>query len=403
MTSSHPLPLAAALCGLLLGMLLVGNGVRAQSTLPQMLCNRPTPISTADSGRLHIAVDALAFLRDAECFNPTSLGYTAIGSRISPTLQYTFSRHADIEIGLLTELLAGDQGISLMRPRATLRCQPFENNLLQVVMGTLGGSGRHDVPPALLDPERLFLPTHTFLEEGVQLITHTRHWQSDTWINWEELLMPWTAAQERFTLGSHHELHLPLGANGKKARWQLDMPLTFIGSHRGGQISTLDTCIESRFNESIGLRLNLRSTDQSTTASLSATLFNYHMASGKATAYVPYTSGQALQATLAIDYTSVAPNATSPYRLQGSASYWYGQHFLSARGDGHYASQCDYALHPETVLPTRSILTLNATAEIAFGECQLGADITAWHDLLQHSTDVAFGLYLRYCWRKRLL
>jgi hypothetical protein len=67
----------------------------------------------------------------------------------------------------------------------------------------------------------------------------------DTWLHWEDLLEPWQPKQERFSLGSSHLLIL--GEGLCHGRMTVSLPLSFLGSHRGGQFSSLDTCIQSLF------------------------------------------------------------------------------------------------------------------------------------------------------------
>lgn len=197
----------------------------------------------SENNVLSLGIDATTFFRDAEYFMPFTRGYPMSGFRLTPTLRYTMPADGfSAKAGVMLTGVAGTQGLWKVEPVLTLRYAPSSRFVIQ--MGTFDGSDQHYLDAPMYDPERYFID---YKEDGVQLMWAGNHRVSDTWVNWETFLEPWTPDQERFTLGSNNQLIFSLGGH------ELQIPLVFMGSHRGGQFTTLDTCIETLFNEQVGL------------------------------------------------------------------------------------------------------------------------------------------------------
>ncbi|MBQ9473895.1 MAG: hypothetical protein IJU81_05755 [Bacteroidales bacterium] len=319
---------------------------------------------------------------------PFTKGYTASGFRLQPTVNYlSTDSNVTISAGVLLTGIAGVDGLWKVQPVVTIDYRPAR--WVELTMGTLHGSLEHKMPAPLYNPERWI---YSYQENGLQIRTATKHWESDTWVDWEHFLEPWTPDQERFTLASRHLLTLLGDADGK---CMLQLPAAFSGSHRGGQFTTLDTCIETLMNEYAGLSLSYNAC-KTTTLTAEAPIFLYQNLSP--TPHTHYLNGYAL-------YPSLVMNISLPARAAGDKSratkeltlrlgFWQAHHYQSARGS--YLYQCVSWHDPLFQTPERHMLTADiaATAKQRGG---LGITLNAsiYHDLDLKKTDMVIGLAMQ--------
>jgi len=322
-------------------------------------------------------LDVTTFLRDAEFSAPQIPGYTAVGFFAEPTVQRSIGAFGHATFGLHLASAAGYQGLHTWQPLVRLECTPIQD--VRLVMGTLYGGLSHGLYEPMFDRER-YIYAHQ--EEGVQLLAHIRplHWRTDTWLHWENLLEPWQMDQERFTLATSNVI-TPI--DGK--HFQLSIPFSFLGSHRGGQFSALDTCIESLFTESVGLTLNSQ-----------FSIFNFQFS-------IPFFFYQDISPVRCQAYDNgygFWPQMTVNYRtegfhLLGGAGYWMGHQYIAPRGG--YLFQSVSWDDPDFRQPDRRMVTARVALEYAFADdFRLGADAEAYYDVDYRRADIAFGLYLRY-------
>lgn len=322
-------------------------------------------------------IDLTTFLRDAEFFIPQSPGYTAIGFFADPYVTRRIGTAARATVGLRLTGAAGLQGLYGWQPLVRLEYSPLPT--VHIVMGTLYGTLTHGLYEPILGRER-HIYAHD--EQGVQLIAHIHplRWRTDTWIHWENLLQPWQMDQERFTLASSNEI-TPIDLQ----HFQLSIPFAFLGSHRGGQFSALDTCIESLFTESAGLRMGVFAGNWK--VHIHAPFFFYQDISP-----IPlqaYREGYGFWPQLTADFCK------GQFHLLGGAGLWMGHHYIAPRGS--YMFQCISWEDPDFCEPDRRMATARLALEHAYtDDFSIGADAEAYYDLPRRHFDIAFGLYMRY-------
>lgn len=351
-----------------------------------------------EHGRRHtwrIGVDAATFLRDAAFSLPYTRGYTATGFFVTPYAKHLIGDDAQMTFGFHLAGAAGSDGFHSWKPLVRLEYEPFEN--VRLVMGSLYGGLSHKLFEPMFDRERYI---YDHYEEGVQLLLS--RWlggticiTSDTWLHWEELLEPWQPAQERFALGSSNQLELCSRYYGTHRALRLSLPFSFLGTHRGGQFSTLDTCIQSLFNENAGLRLDIALGLRSALA-IDVPFFFYqdispekHQAYGNGWGFWP-------QASCDIDFgKGQHDGCRGSWRLLAQAGYWHGHQFIAPRGSYHFQSvswhRADFAA------PERDMLTARMALENCYSRSfSLGLNAEFYYDLLVPGLDFAFGLTMRY-------
>ncbi len=356
-----------------------------------------------DHGRLHtwrIGVDATTFLRDAAFSLPYTRGYTATGFFVTPYAKHLLGPDAQLTLGVHLAGAAGYDGIRAWQPLVRLEYEPFAH--FRLVMGSLYGTLAHGLYEPMLDRER-YIYAHQ--EEGVQILTdywlgNRQRWRMDTWLHWEELLEPWQPRQERFTLGSSHELTLygPQQRGHCVRDVEVSVPFSFLGSHRGGQFSTLDTCIQSLFTESVGLRVNVP-VGQVAAVAVDVPFFFYQDISP--TKCMAFNNGWAWWPQLSADWMfAQGPTGEKSFwhgswRLLLQAGYWQGHQYIAPRGS--YLFQSVSWHRPDFAVADRRMATGKLAFENRYNEhFSLGLDTEYYYDLEEKAMDFAFGLYLRY-------
>lgn len=344
-----------------------GFGLPGSAELP-ILTETPSP--AAPDG-WHWGADVVTFLRDAAFALPYTAGYTATGYFLAPYVRYSLSGQVQLTAGVHMAGVAGCDGLRQWQPMVRMEYSPVP--AVRIVMGTLYGALSHRMYEPMFDRER-YIYDHQ--EEGVQLRVATDRFWSDTWLHWENLLEPWQADQERFTLASNNEW--------KVAPW-LSLPFSFLGSHRGGQFSALDTCIESLFNESAALRFTFFSDDRLRWCA-DIPFFWYQDVSP--TKCQSFDNGWALWPQLSFD------GAFGNWRLLAGAGYWRAHHWVAPRGS--YLFQSISWRHAGFVAPERQMATLRLAAEYhPWQQFACGADAEAYFDLVERGLDFVFGVYMR--------
>lgn len=342
-------------------------------------------------GRLNswrIGVDVTTFLRDAAFSLPYTRGYTATGFFLSPYAKRLIGPDAQLTLGVNLAGAAGSGGFHSWQPLVRLEYEPVNN--VRLVMGTLYGGLSHGLYEPMFDRER-YIYAHN--EEGIQLLANAwlggMPFTSDTWLHWEELLEPWQMSQERFTLGSSNVMEV-----WNSDRAVLSVPFSFLGTHRGGQFTALDTCIQSLFNESVGLRFDCRIGDRT---SLTADLPAFFYQDISPTKCLAYDNGWGLWPQIGFDHRFRHRNKDSHgnWQMLAQAGYWHGHQFIAPRGS--YLFQSVSWHRADFAEPDRDMLTATLELQNCYNRYfSLGIDAEFYYDLAHRGLDFVFGLYMRY-------
>lgn len=361
---------------LTLGTTQAVSGQRADHQIPQT----KGPDSTASA--LWFDIDATTFFRDAEFFLPYTKGYTACGFRLSPSLRYEINDRAFIRGGVMLTGIAGTDGIWKAEPILTIGYRPFQ--WLQLNMGTIEGSLSHKMGEPLYNRERW---VYDYKEDGIQILTHTRHWESDTWLDWEHFLEPWTPDQESFSLGTRQVLKW-----GNK-HLHIELPLCFLGAHRGGQFSTLDTCIETIFNGSAGLTLGYKSERFDLYAH--TPVYFYKKATAAPERHLPFDDGWGFY-----------PQITSRLNLKIveihiGLGYWYGHQFIASRGSHLFQSTSWF--DPDFSQAERHLTTVDIGLSHEYKGLNVDLNAQFYYDPDHKKLDLGVGLIMGFKTAKRIL
>lgn len=365
---------------------------------------------------LTLDIDATGFFYDAEYATPMAKGYTVAGFRLSPALAYGINERAQLRIGFNATAFAGLDSLYLLRPTLSLVYAPTK--WLTLVAGTIYGSHTHRLDAPVYDPSRWIF---NYQEDGLQILTKTKIWNSDTWLDWQHYLTPWTPDQERFTAGTNHIISLfrfvksdsshsfakPIAGPciieryTKDRIWAVDIPAHFIASHRGGELKTIDTNTVTTFNEKIGLRLSFmrgRNMRPSRSWTLDLPVYFYHLEDNTLDH-----GGKAFYPTLSFDYRNYAHSLGIGWSARAAVGYWHGDHYFSAHGSPAFWSANAYSaqhIPQSTSLAStsdiRNLLTFSAAYEHEFEGLNLGLQADICYDLDLRKTDLFVGFYMRF-------
>lgn len=346
------------------------------------------PDSSLHSG-WHWSLNATTFFRDAEFFLPEAKGYTMSGFRLTPTIDYHSSQFS-FSGGIRLSGIAGSHQFAHAAPVLSLVYHPSQ--WLSLTMGTLQSDAHHHLGEPLYDLERWYWD---YQEDGLQITTNTHFWNSDTWINWENFLQPWTPDQERFTLGSAHEFNVLTSYNydnefGKYNVIEVTTPLAFIGCHRGGQFSTLDTCIETLFNESVGLKIAYRPSSNKC-FHLNIPWYFYQNKSPLKERYTPFDEGHAFHPQF---QCSFKPRRDTLASYCASFGYYHGHQYISPRGS--YLFQSISWFDPFFSEADRQMLTSNISISKRVSAFSINLNAQFYYDLHHQKLDFALGLIMQF-------
>lgn len=246
-------------------ILLVGfQSLDSHAQTLEQVFQEDTNIDSIPVGSLRAEVDASAFFHDNEYSSSIQNGYTLPGTRITPHLAYNPLRQVNIEVGATMLFYHGANkypcyayhDISTWKgnqyqpgchalPWVRLQASFKHVNL---VFGNIYGASNHQLLTPLYNAEQNLSADP---ETGFQILVKRKHFQSDTWINWQSYIFEEDSHQEAFTVGE--SMRLLWGKISDK--WQLYTPLQVIIHHRGGEQDTTSLGVQTVNNASLGLAI----------------------------------------------------------------------------------------------------------------------------------------------------
>lgn len=363
------------------GLFLLSSSIKGQHARPD---------STAGVAALDIK--ALTFVKNNEYFNPvkssdlvlsTGLpwpvdksvwieGYTLTGFFFQPVLTYTLSSKVSLEAGGHFLKYSGHSQLKA-RPVLSASYRPSANTTL--VMGTLSGSDKHK----MFDPHfnREYLYTQ-YLEEGVQLLTHTEHIFNDAWLNWENFIFRNDTEREIFTFGESFRYTSPYFARNIN----IEIPLQLQFKHFGGQISDYPERVITFFNLAAGAKV-IFDFPGITRAGIE---YNHFL-----NRVIPSRPGDILSNGFA-SWTKLDFEIGN---LSLCSSYWRAEDFYAPNGNGIYASVFDF--NSGYIVHSREILAASVYLD-ALPEKNLGLffGLDLYYDVSGERMDYSLALHLDF-------
>lgn len=255
----HLLPLWMITC------MLTAIQTECKAQILEQLFTESPRIDSIPVGSLRAEVDASAFFHDNEYTSRIQKGYTLPGARIIPHLAYNPLRQVNLELGASmlfyqgankypcyayhdiatwkgNQYQSGTHILPWVRLQASLRH-------IDIILGNIYGGSSHRLSTPIFNPEQNLSADP---ETGIQILVHRRHFESDTWLNWQSYIFEEDSHQEAFTVGE--SARLQWGSN-TSSRWRLNNPIQLTIQHRGGEQDTTSLGVQTLCNASLGIAL----------------------------------------------------------------------------------------------------------------------------------------------------
>ena len=180
-----------------------------------------------DNHKININFNDLSFIKDNEYFNLIADGYTLFGNQLDLNLSLNVDDNYKISIGAIATKYYGLHTISSIVPTISLKIYQGKNTYF---FGKLKTDDNHHLPEQLYSFER-HLDTRS-IENGVEHRYKNKHWQTDTWLEWEHFIYKNDSNRERLNFGQTTTFTTVIAKN-----FQLQIPVNILLHHRGGQIN----------------------------------------------------------------------------------------------------------------------------------------------------------------------
>lgn len=398
---------------LLLLPLLLTAPLSAFAQLDSVLFSRDYSISPSDEGKLQLEVDNVDFFKDNEWNGDVTTGYTLPGLWFQPKAIYTAIPELRLEAGVHTLIYSGTidypntiyQDIAEWKGnqyQAGTHLLPyFRANIqlkrLHFILGNIYGGSNHRLPDPLFSSE---LNLTSDPEAGVQVLYDAKRLHMDIWCNWQSFIFKGDTHQESFVFGLSSQYSLLSAHHGSQcSNDPLVLSLSILAHHRGGEIDSTATGINTVMNGSVGLTYS-RHSDLSWLKSWSvgAHLLGYAQQAGK---LWPVDRGWAFcaQAT-----------ATLPFGISAKVGYQTTHNFISVLSYPYYGCLSLKAKHQNATYHSPQLVTARIDWTRPFRRnYAIGARAEMFHFLprgplsnpdgtsfaQQPSTSLSFGLFLK--------
>lgn len=204
-----------------------------------------TEIKPEDSTQLSFKLYNLNYLNNTEWFGNIPLSGTLFGYQIIPELQYQPSSRFIIKGGLYLQKEFGRNGYTTVAPTFSVKYKAKHSSY---ILGTLEGNTNHGFIEPIYDYKLII---NERLENGFQFFVDTKPYNHDLYINWRRAIHKGDDFKEEFDIGYAAKLNVITNP-----KFSLNVPIQLLYSHKGGQIDTLNTPLQSLTNFATGLSLN---------------------------------------------------------------------------------------------------------------------------------------------------
>jgi hypothetical protein len=337
-------------------------------------------ISTGDSNRIGLNLNAFNYMRNTEYYSKIEVGRTLFGYQLNPSLYYQVNPYLKIQAGVfLRNDFGSENTYTSISPTLTLKAK---KNNFSMLFGTLEGALSHRIIEPMFDISRVI---ENRLENGFQVKYNSQRTFFDTWINWEKFIERGAPYKEQLTTGSSLQFDL-IEPNTKHKNWHIMLISQFLLSHRGGQIDE-DTFnqLYVKMNATAGLRISKSFSDKfikEVRLEPYYLLYKENSNSG-----MPFDNGGAMYLNAFVD---------TKY-LGFMLSYWNSQNFIAPRGTAIFQSQSIDKSSYFTPNYKRELLFLRLIYEKPFyNDLYVTARLEPFYDFASTSLDYSYSFYLSY-------
>ena len=199
------------------------------------------PINPADSQQLSFNLYNFNYINNSEWFGNIPLSGTLFGYELIPEIEYQISPKLIIKGGLYLQKEFGRPHYTTVDPTFSVKYRAKHSSF---ILGTLEGNNNHQFIEPIYDYKLII---NERLENGFQFKVDTKPYTHDFFINWRRAIHPGDNFKEEFDIGYVSKLNI---INNKK--FNLALPVQMLYSHKGGQVDSLHTPLQSLVNFATG-------------------------------------------------------------------------------------------------------------------------------------------------------
>ncbi len=203
-----------------------------------------TIINPADSQQLSFNLYNLNYINNTEWFGNIPLSGTLFGYQIIPEIEYQISPKLIIKGGIYLQKEFGRPNYTTIAPTFSVKYRAKHSSY---IIGTLEGNLNHGFIEPIYDYKLII---NERLENGFQFQVDTKPYTHDLFINWRRAIHPGDDFKEEFDIGYSGKLNVI-----NKKTFNLNIPIQLLYSHKGGQVDTLNTPLQSLTNFATGASL----------------------------------------------------------------------------------------------------------------------------------------------------
>lgn len=334
------------------------------------------PVRPEYDNQLRLAVNAFLFSKDNEYFNKIFEGRTYYGTQLAPRLVYFPSPELRLEAGVFLWKDYGNPRLQQVRPLFTAI---YQHGPHRILFGNIEGQLNHGYIEPVFDFERVMLNR---LEEGMQYQYTTRRWTIDAWVDWQRQQYRFSNFQERVAGGLVADAAVVRDSSG----WLVRVPFQFLATHRGGQLDTIETPLQTLFNVASGLRVR-KEVGRKFLHSWYADAYGVYFHDYSFTRELPYKNGTGLYLNLGAD--------TRFSKIQ--LSYWRGNGFVAPLGGPLYQSVSYTVRNPDYTERNRQLLILRFFSDYRLTDgLTLSTRFEPFYDFTSKQIEFSFGAYINF-------
>jgi hypothetical protein len=330
--------------------------------------------NNSDLSKFHVTIDNCNFIKNNEYFTDFADGYTLIGYFIKPRVVYKANEKVNFYIGIHLQKYFGTKKFDEFEPVFTVEYMPNKN--ITLVFGELYGTTNHNLPNIVLNNEHYFIRNS---ENGIQLIFDNKRIKSDTWLDWRQFIFKNSPFPEALLFGTANKFNI---INYRNKHF-LDIHISAVASHIGGQINSSNDPVETIMNTQSGIEYKFNLNNKFLE---NIKLFGHLISAIDASPEkrLSYENGYGLLSGIELS------NKILDLKLQN----WYGNKFFSKLGDPMFQS---IPIKPDAHNQAKRLFT---TAHIfwtkeAFDFLKIGAGADLYYDVKNSHLDYSFGVYIK--------
>lgn len=186
------------------------------------------PFEFNAAGKVEFQFDNANFFKNNEYDSKILNGYTLTGTWIRPKFVYYPDAKLSVELGANVLKYNGRDEYFNLLPWFSVQYHPVKN--LTLIMGNLNNNQSHRMPEPIREPE-LFLTAKP--EAGFQVKYNNKTVALDTWIDWQQFILPGDPFKEHIEFGLSSDFRIYQSASNR-----ISIPFYMTASHTGGEIDT---------------------------------------------------------------------------------------------------------------------------------------------------------------------